>query len=168
MLMDLRVPIIRMMSRVWTISIMRGSREIGGALLATKRANPFVQGARDQRPGYYVSTTAYENRKFKESDPRRYLDAERVRFIVVPSALRKAVRGVVLGCRAIVTNPWNGQKAEGLVGDLGPATHLGEGSIALASALGIKSDPRRGGTENHLLYEIYPDEAAPGFQLQPA
>lgn len=137
------------------------------ALVCGENGKPIVQGRTNPAPGYYVSTTAYVNRKFKTADPRRYLDSEKVSFVVVPRQLRKAIKGVVLGCRAVVTNPWNGKKADAVVGDIGPATHLGEGSIALALALGINSNPRRGGTDNHLLYEIFPGVAAPGFELQP-
>lgn len=130
---------------------------------------PIVQDAGDPAPGFYISTTAYVRSGFRATDPRRYLDAETVPFIVVPGPLRKRVAPVVLGCLARVTNLQNGRTCEAVVGDIGPATHLGEGSIALAHALGIPSDPRRGGIAVPCIdYTIYPGVAAPGFELQPA
>ena len=126
---------------------------------------PWIQEPRDVCPGYYVSTTSYQRAEFQRTDPRRYLDSETVPFIVVPGPLRRAVEPVVLGCRATVT--YHGQTVEAVVGDFGPASHLGEASIATAQALGIGSDPRTGGVDSGVLYHLVPGQAAPGFELQP-
>ena len=40
--------------------------------------------------------------------------------------------------------------------DLGPRDKLGEGSIALAKALDIPHDPRRGGTSRGVFYLVFP------------
>lgn len=133
--------------------------------LVCENGRPIVQSATDPAPGYYVSTTAYFHAAYGEADPRRYLDSERVCFVVVPSQLRRLVKPIVLGCRAIVTNLANGKTAEATVGDIGPATHLGEGSIALAKALRIPSNPRRGGVSTGIRYEIFPGETLNGFDL---
>lgn len=69
--------------------------------------------------------------------------------------------GTVLGCRATVTDLRTGREISAIVGDFGPATHLGEGSIALAKALGIPSDPKTGGTdEARFEYRFWPGEIA--------
>lgn len=131
---------------------------------------PFVQGTGDPCPGYYVSTTAYQRQAFGARNPRRYLDSETVPFIVVPLALCQAVGPVVLGCRATVT--YREKTVEAMVGDIGPATHLGEASIAVAKALGINADPKTGGSANIAFeYTIYPGQPArirgEEFPLQP-
>lgn len=133
--------------------------------LACKQGRPVIQRGTDPAPGFYVSTTAYFRSEYGAYDPRRYLNSERVRFVVVPLPLRKLVKPIVLGCRAEVTNLKAKLTFDAVVGDLGPATHLGEGSIALASALGIPSNPRRGGVVSGIRYRIYPGVAAPGFSL---
>jgi len=138
-------------------------------VVTDSEGNPVVQTATDPAPGFYVSTTSYERVEFRRSDPRRYLNAETEKFIVVPAPLRKMMAPVVLGCRALVKHLSTGQEVETIVGDFGPATHLGEASIALAEAFGLHADPRTGGTDAPVfLYKIFPGTAVPGYELQPA
>lgn len=40
--------------------------------------------------------------------------------------------------------------------DVGPANKIGEGSIALAAALGIPSSPKTGGTAHGIIYIVFP------------
>jgi hypothetical protein len=129
--------------------------------IATSEHGPYIQGEDDPRPGFYVSTTSYQRRGFDLHDPRRYLDSEQVPFIVVPAQLRRMVAPIVLGCRALVTDLHTGKEVAAIVGDFGPATHLGEGSIALALELGINADPRTGGIdEARFLYTFWPGHEA--------
>jgi len=44
----------------------------------------------------------------------------------------------------------------GGVADQGPKGQIGEGSIALAEALGIPSNPRHGGVVSGILYLVFP------------
>jgi hypothetical protein len=141
--------------------------------VVTFQGLPVVQHAGDPQPGYFISTTSYERKGFPKTDPRRYLDSEAVPFIVVPGPVRKMVGPIVLGCRATVTDLRTGVEIVALVGDFGPATHLGEGSIALARALGINSDPKTGGVDgDRFEYRFWPGvEAKVGgesFELLPA
>jgi hypothetical protein len=64
-----------------------------------------------------------------------------VPYLSVPPELRAA--GVKLGDVARVS--YCDQWSPAIVADVGPRGHLGEGSIALANALGINSSPRYGG-----------------------
>ena len=51
----------------------------------------------------------------------------------------------------------NGKVAAAIIADeSAPELPMGEGSIALAKALGIDSDPRNGGVEKGIGYVIYP------------
>lgn len=134
---------------------------------------PFVQGPDDPFPGMYVSTTAYEREGFAASDPRRYLDSEKVAYVVIPGKLRKQVPGIVLGCKAVVTNLKTNVTVEAVVGDVGPSNKIGELSIKAAELLGIPSGPKKGGTNKPILfYEVFPGVPAAvngeTFRLIPA
>lgn len=111
---------------------------------------PFIQSSIDPAPGFYVSTTALQHENFLISNPRRYVNSELVPFIVLPSNFPVKVK---LGAKCAVT--FNGKKVTGIYADIGPRFQLGEGSIAMAKLLGINSDPKRGGTEQKMLYEVY-------------
>lgn len=127
-------------------------------IVTDRNGDPFIQGADDPAPGYYVSSTSYEWSQFHRDDPRRYLDSETVPFIVVENYIRNRARGVVLGCKARVTNTLTGQAVDCVVGDMGPLIKLGELSIAAANAVGLKGDPRTGGVDKPILkYELWPD-----------
>ncbi len=62
------------------------------------------------------------------------LDAEAVPYIVMPLGNFRQATGVALGDLAAVIK--DGQVHFAIVGDLGPRTHLGEGSMALHSLFG--------------------------------
>jgi hypothetical protein len=127
---------------------------------------PVEQGASDPFPGCYVSSTTYVHREFHATNPRRYLDSETELFTVIPGPVRLMVRPVVIGCLAVVT--YRSKSRIAVVGDVGPATHLGEVSIALAAELGIPSSPKNGGVDSGVIYKIFPGIAAPGYELQRA
>lgn len=112
---------------------------------------PVIQGPNDPAPGFYVSMTALTNPGFRYDDPRRYQDSETVPFIVIPGGARWAK----LGQRCLVANLRNGKTCEAVVADIGPRNHLGEGSIALAKALGVNPDAKRGGQGGDILYRIF-------------
>jgi hypothetical protein len=118
--------------------------------------HPVRQGKGDPAPGYYVSMTSlYDAANLNERDPRRYVDAARIPYVVLPPAGLKHAK---LGDFATVVNLKNGKIAAAIVADeSAPQLKLGEGSIALAEALGIDSDPRYGGSDGGVAYVIYPD-----------
>jgi hypothetical protein len=116
--------------------------------------NPIVQGRSDPAPGYYVSTTAlYDRRNPNLQDPHRYVDAASIPYIVLhPRALKYAR----LGDFATVVNLRNGKVSAALVADQSASNlPVGEGSIAVAKALGINSSPRYGGQEGGVAYLVY-------------
>jgi hypothetical protein len=129
---------------------------------------PVLQGEKDPAPGFYISTTSLQNKQFRRTDPRRYIDSEQVPFIVVPGPVARAAKGIVLGYKAEVLNPNTGKKISAVVADLGPASHLGEISISAASQLGINPDPKTGGSSSKdFRYIFWPGTPADGFSLQP-
>lgn len=130
-------------------------------VVTDRNGKPFIQGPGDPAPGYYVSGTSYQWPQFPRDNPRRYLDAEKIPFIVIENYIRNRAKGVVLGCKARVTNTKNGKSVDCVVGDMGPLTKLGELSIAAANAIGLNGDPRSGGVDEPILkYELWPDQPA--------
>jgi hypothetical protein len=116
---------------------------------------PVVQGATDPAPGYFVSTTAlYDRTNTNPRDPRRYVDAENIPYVVLhPKALHYAR----LGDFATVMNLKNRKVSVAIVADeSAPNLPVGEGSIALAEALAIDSSPRHGGQDGNVVFVIYP------------
>lgn len=89
--------------------------------------------------GYFVSQTALlANRNAGICDQSRYLDALSVNAIVLPRQANWRSQGVVTdgGDLAAVVDAETGRVAFALVGDTGPKAAIGEGSVALAAALG--------------------------------
>lgn len=119
---------------------------------------PCVQGKdapsySDETVGFYVSCTAgIADKSRKLNDPRRYHNAEKVPYVVIP--LKFPIKNL-MGKAVTVTNTNNGQSCSAIVGELGPVNKIGEGSIALAEALGINSSCRNGGVTNGILYTIH-------------
>jgi hypothetical protein len=70
------------------------------------------------------------------------VNAENINYIVLPAGQYKKL-GIKLGDIAAVR--YNGHVAFAIFADVGPRHKLGEGSMALASALGINNSPTRGG-----------------------
>jgi hypothetical protein len=103
------------------------------------------------------------------SDPRRYLDSEKVVFIVVPGCVVKATRGACKGCKARLTDLNSNTYVDCVVGDIGPSDQMGEASIAAAKHFDVNSDPKCGGSSDskRWRYDIWPGIAAEGYVLQP-
>jgi len=116
---------------------------------------PFIQGPNDPFPGFYVSETALADRSKAVNDPARYVDASKIPFLVMPGGLAGQL-GAHVGDFAIVFNERNGKSSYAIFGDFGPFDRLGEGSVALAENLGIRSDARNGGARRGVLYLVFP------------
>lgn len=132
-------------------------------IVTDSRGKPVVA-----KSGYYISPTTYERKQYARTNPERYLDPEKEFFAVFPGPMRRMVKGVVLGCRVIVQDLKTGATKEGVAGDAGPASHLGEASIAYADYFGIPSSPKNGGVSGQRFkYIFFPGVAAEGYELQP-
>ena len=116
---------------------------------------PYIQGPGDPFPGYYVSATALADRSKPVNDPARYVDASKIPFIVLPGGMARQL-GARPGDFAAVFNQRNGKSSFAIFGDVGPYDHIGEGSVALAENLGIRSDARNGGARRGILYLVFP------------
>lgn len=112
---------------------------------------PVEQGLLDPAPGFLVSPTSLCDRTRHLHDPLRYVDSERIPYLAVPRVLLQL--GLHLGDVAQVE--YQGRSSPAIVADVGPADHLGEGSIALAEALGIPSSPRHGGCSSGVAVRVW-------------
>jgi len=117
---------------------------------------PLIQTDADPAPGFYISTTSLEDPNYDRKDPRRYVNAEAVNFIVLPGRLGL---GNKLGDFAVVIRPVTGAYGYAVYADVGPVKQIGEGSIALAAALGIPSSPKSGGIAHGIAYIVFPGSA---------
>jgi Fungal chitosanase of glycosyl hydrolase group 75 len=113
---------------------------------------PVIQKRNDPAPGFYVSTTTLQTPSFGRRDPRRYVNSEAVNFIVLPRGLNLSAK---LGDYAVVIRPKTGAIGYAVYADVGPARQIGEGSIALANALGIPSNAKTGGVANGIVYIVF-------------
>lgn len=133
---------------------------------------PIIQRLTDPAPGFFVSMTSYKRRGYEYRDPKRYLDSGATPFIVIPAPLISTISPIFMGCECEAINMENGLMSVAVCGDAGPKNHLGEGSMALARNLGLRHDPKRGGTSRLIIqYTLYPGTPAvvngEAFPLQP-
>jgi hypothetical protein len=110
------------------------SREIVGYMTEYDGGPPTVQGPEDPYPGLYVSQTDFADLGNKRmEDPRRYVDATRINYIVVGDVAQKA--GMQMGDFATVYSCRTGKFVYAIAADSGNASGA-EGSLALVRALG--------------------------------
>ena len=121
-------------------------------IITDRNGNPAIQQENDPFPGYYISCTSLSDETKKFNDPTGYVDASKIPYIALPKELADR-QGIRLGDFAFVVNLRNGKSSYAIYADVGT---LGEGSIALADALGIPSDARRGGESDGILYLLFP------------
>ena len=133
---------------------------------------PIIQGAGDPCPGAYVSATSLhlpgkDGKALPNSSPFKYVDSATVPFVVVPPMIIRGVTGVVMGCRALVTNTRNGKSVDAVIADTGPSDKLGEISLACAKAIGVPSGEGTthpadsGGVVEHIIqYRLFPGVVA--------
>jgi hypothetical protein len=117
--------------------------------------------------GFYVSTTSLHNVAGSPTAPGTYVDARKIPYIVLPPEFMKQF-GVALGDLAMVTNLKNGKTSFAIFADVGPRGKIGEGSVALAHALGINDDPRHGGTNSNIAYLVFPQSGLGPGKLRSA
>jgi hypothetical protein len=124
-------------------------------VVTDRDGKPVVQSVHDPAPGFFVSPTSLQNPDRAVENPRRYVDASAIPYIVLPALVRDR-GGARLGDFATVHRRSNGRVSHAIYADGGPAGKIGEGSIALAEALGLPSSPKHGGTdEKEIVYVVF-------------
>jgi hypothetical protein len=134
---------------------------------------PYVQSGSDGPhkapwPGYYVSTTAYLVSGYDKYDCRRYVDSEKVCFGVVPGNVRTSIEPKFMGCKMIITDMKTDKELECACCDVGPSSHLGEGSMAAAEYFGLSPSPKSGGSSDRsrFHYRCFPGVRSKDYPLQ--
>ncbi|MHC1789735.1 hypothetical protein [Solidesulfovibrio sp.] len=113
---------------------------------------PILQGVNDPAPGFYVSGTSLQDSTKSDDDQDRYVDSETVPFYVLPKEIQIPTK---IGDFGFVVNRSNNASAGCIFADVGPKGSISEGSIALAKAIGIPSDPKGEGSEETFVYVIF-------------
>jgi hypothetical protein len=121
-------------------------------IIADRSGHPLTQQERDPFPGYYISCTSLSDETKHFTDPTGYVNASKIPYVVLPKDVAER-GGAKLGDFAVVMNLRNGKSSFAIYADIGT---LGEGSVALADALGIWSDARHGGASDNILYMLFP------------
>ncbi len=100
----------------------------------TDHGKPVMQGPNDPKPGYYISTTDFRDDSIiDDRNPRKYVDATKINYVVLGSFGRK--HHVKLGDLVVVHSHETEKTVYAIVGDSGNAAGT-EGSLALLQALG--------------------------------
>ena len=124
----------------------KASGEIVGYLTEADGRTPIVQGPCDPFPGFFVSTTSYSDAKNpRKTDPRKYVNAAEINFVVRASAAKD--KGVMLGDICVVHSISKKSTVFALVADSGNSSGA-EGSLALHQRLGYAAPSgKTGGVE---------------------
>lgn len=111
----------------------RADKELVG-FLVDEHGRPILQGPGDPFPGYYISQTAFTDiHNQNETDPRRYVDARKINYVVRGDTARR--RGVNIGDFVSVYSKRTRRSVFAIVGDTGNPTG-DEGSLHLLQDLG--------------------------------
>jgi hypothetical protein len=136
----------------YTANAKNGDSWVG--IATDSSGKPVVQRSGRYR-GLYVSQTTLRKEGAGVTSPQTYVNASRIPFIALPPEFTQQF-GVSLGDLAVVVNAANKRRAYAIYADVGPNGKIGEGSIALARALGIDAEPRRGGVSGGISYLVFP------------
>jgi hypothetical protein len=134
----------------------RADKPIVGYLV-DEHNRPVLQGPNDPFPGYYISQTAFaDTNNPNESDPRRYVDARKINYVVRGNAAKR--RGVQVGDFVSVYSKRTREAVFAIVGDTGNPTG-DEGSLHLLQDLGY---PFHDGIDDavekpEIVIRFYPD-----------
>ena len=115
-----------------------GAKKSGAIVgyLVDKQGKPIVQGKNDPAPGFYISKTAYVDIKnSNEADPRRYVNAAEINYVVLANKARD--KGVETGDFCVVHSNETNKTVFAIVGDTGHSSGA-EGSLALLQRLGYE------------------------------
>jgi hypothetical protein len=113
-------------------------------------------------PDYQNQTAASDS----NGDP---LDAATLPYVVVPlksTRFNYANNGLALG--SVIAVIYNDKVVYAVFGDLGPSTAIGEGSYALAAALGIDPNPSTGGVDSGVTYIAFTGQSAVSTPIEDA
>lgn len=137
----------------WTANAGHDGHWFG--IVTDSNGNPIIQGPNDPSPGFYVSPTALADKSKQSHDLNRYVDSESINYISVPSDIVHN-NGIKMGDVCVIYNKETDKYCAAICADAGPHNKPGEGSIAAATAIGIKNvSPRNGGQSSGVTCLIF-------------
>ena len=114
---------------------------------------------------HHQAQTAYYN-------GGKYLNADTDRYMVVPPQIRSMVPGVVMGCKAQLTNLETDASSAAVTGDIGPSSKTGEAAYCLAKIVYPNAGHNIGDDRMIYFYELWPGVEAnvngKQYKLEPA
>lgn len=114
----------------------------------------------DPLSGLSIAPTALHDRTKKESDRGRYVDTNDLPYLCLSVGRIFRRTRAALGDFAVVINPRNHRLCHAIIGDARPKA-FGAGSIYLAQALGLRTDPGMGGSADRgVLIVVFPGSGA--------
>ena len=122
----------------YELNAHEGAQRTGAIVgyLTDVNGKPIIQGIGDPAPGFYISTTKYEDViNNTPYDPRRYVNAAVINYTVLAVSARK--KGVRPGDFCVVHAISKNKTVFAIVGDTGHASGA-EGSLALLQRLGFR------------------------------
>jgi hypothetical protein len=137
----------------------RADKEIVGYLI-DENGRPVLQGPKDPFPGYYISQTAFADvQNQNERDPRRYVDARKINYVVRGDVAWR--RGARVGDFVSVYSKRTHKSVFAIVGDTGNPTG-DEGSLHLLQDLGYQfHDGKNDAVDNaEIIVRFYPNSNA--------
>lgn len=124
-------------------------------VLVDEHGDPIIQKMSDPCPGMYISPTSLVDHGYGPLDPRRYVDSLQVPYLAVAKDVLRE-RGVKLGDVGFAYNRATQKLCAAVVADAGPRGKYGEGSIALARALGVpNTSPKNGGASAGIVCVVF-------------
>jgi hypothetical protein len=122
--------------------------------------------------GYFIAMTALKAFKGDAFDPLTYVDSREFPYVVIPAGFEKLANVADQGDVGLATHLDNGKTTAFIVGDYGGGgkAKLGEGSIALFTALGGKNpNPRngKGVPDGRIQYILFPGSRRNGAARWP-
>jgi peptidoglycan hydrolase-like protein with peptidoglycan-binding domain len=93
---------------------------------------PYIQKASDPAPGFYTSMTSWQSTDLAKVNPRKYVDALTVPYVVIPGG---NVGGAAMGNPAIVIDLNSNRRVSAVVADGGPSEQAGEASMFCAGLI---------------------------------
>ena len=135
--------------------------EFSESVILIKNKKPYLQKASDPFPNFFISLTSLKLQSFPDTSTKKYVDSEKIPYFVLPGK-KLETAGIFMGDIGLIFNTKTNKSTFAIFADSGPSSIIGEGSIALAKAIGITTKLNSKGKivggidEGDILYTVFP------------
>jgi hypothetical protein len=135
--------------------------EFSESVILFKNKKPYLQKAIDPFPSFFISLTSLKLQNFPDTSTQRYVDSEKIPYFVLPGK-KLEVAGIEMGDIGLIFNTKTNKSTFAIFADSGPSSIIGEGSLALAKAIGVNTKLNSKGKivggmeEGNILYIVFP------------